>query len=98
MPDKDGVVEDAVGQAGLHERAGGLDDVEIGQGITIGRNDDTRSDALPAVHADRDHRGMNLLDRGETLGLRIEYDLVHVERRGRKRRQRQPRSRQNGES
>ena len=54
--------------------------MEVGQGVAVGVDEDAGAAALPAVHADRDDRRVDLLDRGDALRLGVEHGLVHVDR------------------
>ena len=75
-PDQHGVVDLAVGHAALHGRAAGLDDVEIGQGVAVGRDDHARAAALAVRLENRQHRRLGLLDHRDPLGLGIEHGLI----------------------
>ena len=54
--DQHGVVDLAVGHAALHRLAAGQSDVEIGQGVAVGRDDHARAAPLPAGHERRPAR------------------------------------------
>jgi hypothetical protein len=77
-PDEDAVVEDAVGQAALHDRPGALDDVEVRQGVAVVADQDAGAAALAAGREDGHDRRLGLLDRGDALALRLPHAGVEV--------------------
>ena len=58
--DQHGVIDSAVGHAALHRLAAGQDDVEIGQGIAVGRDDHARAAALSAGRENGQHAILRL--------------------------------------
>ena len=58
--DEDGVVELAVGQAALHDRAGRGDDVEVGQGVALGVDEHAGAGPLAAVMQTATTAGLTL--------------------------------------
>ena len=65
MPTMHRVVQPAVGHAALHVVAGGLDDVEVRQGVAVGRDDDARAAAVSAVGENRDGGAGGFGDSGD---------------------------------
>ena len=78
-----GVVDLAVGHAALHGVAARPDDVEVGQGVAVRRDDHSRAAPLPAGREDRQHRPLGLGDHGDASVLGLEHRRVHFEGRGR---------------
>ena len=69
MPDDHGVVDPAVGHAALHGVAAGLGDVEVGQGVAVGRDDHAGAAPLPCRIEDRQHAAAGLGHDGDPLRL-----------------------------
>ncbi len=74
--DQDPVIQNAVGQAAIHERAGTLDDVEIGQGIAVVGDEDSRAAPLAPGSEDGHHRGLHLLHHRDALLLLLENAVL----------------------
>ncbi len=60
--DDNRVVEHAVGKTALHDRSGALHDVEIGQRVPVGVDQDAGAAALPAAGIDGDDRRPHLVN------------------------------------
>ena len=67
--DEHGVDEAAVGQAALHGGAGGAGDVEVRQGVAVGRDDDAGAAALAVGVEDGDRRAGDAGDRFDAGGF-----------------------------
>ena len=74
------LVQVAVGHAAFHVVAGRLHDVEVGQGVAIGRDDHARAAAVAAVGKHGDGRPGRLGDGRDPLLLGVEHKLRHVGR------------------
>ena len=72
-----GVVEPAVVQPAAEHRAGGLGDVEVGQRVAVGADEDARS-APRRAGEDRDHRGRRPTDDLDAVRLRLEHGGIDV--------------------
>ena len=79
--DDDCVVQLAIGHAALHERAGGLGDVKIGERVTIGRNDHARAAPLPSRRKNAQHGGNGLGGGGDARLLGLQNGRIDFERR-----------------
>ena len=71
--DDHGVVDLAVGHAALHGLAAGLHDVEVAQGVAVGRDDHAGAAALPVGGKDGQHAVLRLVHRGDSLRLGLEH-------------------------
>ncbi len=68
-PDDHGVVDPAVGHAALHGVAAGVRDVEVAQGVAVGRDDHAGTAPLPCRIEDRQHAAAGLGHDGDALRL-----------------------------
>ena len=68
-PDDHGVVDPAVGHAALHGIAAGVRDVEVAQGVAVGRDDHAGTAPLPCRIEDRQHAAAGLGHDGDPLRL-----------------------------
>ena len=68
-PHDHGVVDLAVGHAALHGVAAGLHDVEVAQGVTVGRDDHAGTAPLSRRIEDRQHAAAGLGHDGDALRL-----------------------------
>ena len=68
-PDDHGVIDPAVGHAALHGIAAGMRDVEVAQGVAVGRDDHAGTAPLPCRIEDRQHAAAGLGHDGDALRL-----------------------------
>ena len=76
--DEHGIVEHAIGQAALHDRAGALHHVEVGDGEAVLADQHAGTAALAARREDGDDRRLDLFNDGDPFRLGVEDGLVHA--------------------